>query len=98
MAPEEMDIAYYGSFVLSPEFPFSEIQRNNLRIIIGMFGEKQARSVLCQVRTYIPGCHDSPMYFLCSYNRIICKGNQMDLYCVGDKIITQVLLRQFCQL
>ena len=45
-----LDIAYYGSFVLNPEFAFDEIFTSDLRIILGLFGERDARSVICQVK------------------------------------------------
>ena len=44
-----LDIAYYGSFVLNPAFAFDEIFTSDLRIILGLFGETNARNVLCQV-------------------------------------------------
>ena len=42
-------IAYLGSFSDMPEYAFIDLVRNKVKIIVGLFGEKNARNVLCQV-------------------------------------------------
>ena len=43
-------IAFYGSFSTSPEFAIREMSLLDVRIIVGMVGESEARKLLCQVK------------------------------------------------
>ena len=46
---DTMKATYYGSFGENPTFVFDGIYNDDVRIVLGMFSEKYARSVLCQV-------------------------------------------------
>lgn len=45
-----MEITYYGSFSENTVGAFDQIYNSDVRIILGMFGEEFAQSVLCMVR------------------------------------------------
>lgn len=45
-----MEITYYGSFSENTVSAFDQIYNSEVRIILGMFGEEFAQSVLCMVR------------------------------------------------
>ena len=47
-----VNVAFYGGFSESPEFAVRQIYPLDVRIILGILTERQARSTLCQVKQH----------------------------------------------
>ena len=51
-----MEITYYGSFSEHIVSAFDQIYSSEVKIILGLFGEEYAQSVLCMVRHNVLFC------------------------------------------